>query len=199
MTSESRTPALLFEALIVPHRSLSPRGRCILLSAIGLLSGLTVVRFWLIGAWPVAAFSGAELALAGFLLGLNARRARASELVLLSEERLRVVRTDRRGGREEQTMPASWMKVVLEDRPGRVSALVLTHRGRRLEIGAFLGEDEKRDLAQTLRDALDRWRNPRFENPQLAGPEPRSAYGSPGPIDLMSSNTRLRIDGSVMR
>jgi hypothetical protein len=36
-----------------------------------------------------------------------------------------------------------------------------------VEVGASLGEHEKRDLAEALRDALDRWRHPRFDNPQL--------------------------------
>ena len=62
----------LFEAVIVPHRSLSPRGLRMLIGAICLLSGLMMLRFWLIGAWPVAGFSVIEIGLAVFLLRLNA-------------------------------------------------------------------------------------------------------------------------------
>ena len=102
MDPQTDASATVFEAVIVPYRSLSPRGLRILIAVICLLCGLTVLRFWFIGAWPVAAFSVVEIGLAIFLLRLNASRARASELVLLSEDTLRIVRTDRTGKRQER-------------------------------------------------------------------------------------------------
>jgi len=105
MDGESESAATVFEAVIVPYRSLSPRGLYILIAVISVLCGLTALRFWFIGAWPVAAFSVVEIGIAIFLLRLNASRARASELVLLSEDALRVVRTDRKGRRQERLLP----------------------------------------------------------------------------------------------
>ena len=173
MDRQPEPAATLFEAVIVPHRSLSPRGLRILVAVICLLCGLTVLRFWLLGAWPVAAFSVVEIGIAIVLLRLNARRARASELVLLSEDVLRIVRTDRTGRRRECVLPAAWLNAMLEEPPGRVPTLVLVSRNVREEIGAALGESEKRDLAAALRDALHQVRNPRFDNPQLRdGPNP---------------------------
>jgi uncharacterized membrane protein len=161
--------ATLFEAVIIPHRSLSPRGLRILMAVISALCGLTILRFWLLGAWPVVAFSSVEIGLAIFLLRLNARRARASELVLLSEDNLRIVRTDQAGRRQERVLQAGWLNVVLDELPGRVPTLAVVARGVREEIAATLGEVEKRDLAAALRDALYQARNPRFDNPQLRG------------------------------
>jgi uncharacterized membrane protein len=157
----------LFEAVIIPHRSLSSRGLRILIGVICLLSGLIVLRFWFIGAWPVAGFSVVEIGIAIFLLRLNASRARSSELVLLSEEALRIVRTGRTGRREERALPVGWLKVVLEELPGRVPKLLLVARGLREEIAAALGEAEKRDLWSALNEALHSVHNPRFNNPQL--------------------------------
>jgi uncharacterized membrane protein len=167
--ANSAAAATLFEAVIIPHRSLSPRGLRILIAVICLLCGLTMLRFWLLGAWPVAAFSSVEIGLAIFLLQLNARRARASELVLLSEHNLRIVRTDQSGRRQERVLPAGWLNVMLEELPGRVPTLALVSHGVREEIATTLGEAEKRDLAAALRDALYRARNPYFDNPQLRG------------------------------
>jgi uncharacterized membrane protein len=163
--------ATLFEAVIIPHRSLSPRGLRILMAVIVVLSLLLVLRFWLIGAWPVAGFSAIEIGLAVFLLRLNARRARASEIVVLSRSAVRIVRTGSRGQREERTMPLAWLNAVLEEPPGRVPRLLLVQRGRREEIAASLGEAEKRDLWSALRTALHDARSPRFDNPQLREPE----------------------------
>ena len=137
------------------------------MAAICLLCALIVLRFWLIGAWPVAGFGVVEIGLAIFLLRLNASRARASELVLLSEDALRIVRTDRHGRRKERVLPVGWLNAVLEEPPGRVPRLLLVARGVREEIADALGEEEKRDLGRRLRDALHRLRNPRFDNPQL--------------------------------
>jgi uncharacterized membrane protein len=159
--------ALLFEAVIVPHRSLSARGLSVLIGVIALASALLSARFWLIGAWPVTIIAVVEIGLAIFLILLNARRARASELILLSERTLRVIRTDMRGRRSETVLAPTWLTVVLTETPGRVPTLRLAARGQQEEVGASLGEDEKRDLAAALTRALHGWRNPQFDNPQL--------------------------------
>ena len=168
--NEIVTDAPLFEAVILPHRSLSRRGLIGLVAAVGIAGGLTAALFFLLGAWPVAGFSGAEIVLATVLIRAHARVARESEVVLLSARRLRVIRTDRKGRRRESALDPSWLRVELHERPGRVPALLLASARRRHEIAARLGEAEKRDLAAALAEALHAWRNPRFDNPQLREP-----------------------------
>ena len=158
---------VLFEALIVPHRSLSRRGLRLLLAGIGVVCAADGVMFGLLHAWPVCGFAGLELVLAALLLRLSALGARASEWLLLTPEALSVVRIDRQGRRQERTLPPGWLTVQIEERPGRVPALWLGSHGVREEVGRFLGEAEKRDLARALAAALHRWRNPVFDNAQL--------------------------------
>jgi uncharacterized membrane protein len=160
---------LLFEAVIIPHRSLSRRGLRILLGVIFFACTINASLFVAIGAWPVGGFTGVELVLAALLLRLNALQARASEMVLLTPDALRIVRTDRKGARAERTLTPHWLHTELREIPGRVSRLVLVGRGVEEEIGKTLGEDEKRDLAASLAASLHRLRNPIFDNPQLAG------------------------------
>lgn len=157
----------LFEAIIAPHRSLTPHGRRLLMGAIGALGTLTAIRFWLIGAWPVIVFCVVEIGLAIVLLALSTRQARASELILLDHASLRIVRITPRGQRRERVLSPAWLNVVVEERPGRVPGLLLVARGVREEIGTTLGEAERRDLARALSQALHLARNPRFHNPQL--------------------------------
>jgi uncharacterized membrane protein len=159
--------ATLFQAVIVPHRSLSEAGLRRLLVVICVMCGASAACFVWLGAWPVGGFTGLELLLAGFLFRLNARAARGSELVLLSERGLRVLRTDPDGVKRQITLSPAWLNLIVEERPGRVPGLVLTARDIRVEIGRTLGEAEKRDLADALGEALDRLRNPVFDNPQL--------------------------------
>ncbi len=160
---------VLFEAMIVPHRSLSRRGLRLVMGGIGVICAANLIVFGYLRAWPVCGFAGGELVLAAALLRLNALGARASELLLLTPEALRVVRTDAKGvRREERVLKPAWLAVHIEERPGRVPALWVGSHGVREELGRFLGEAEKRDLARALAEALHRWRNPVFDNPQLA-------------------------------
>ncbi|GAN77060.1 DUF2244 domain-containing protein [Acidisphaera rubrifaciens] len=157
----------VFEAVIRPYRSLSPRGVRTLAAVIVALSALIGLRACLMGAWPVIGFSIPEVALIVFLLRLNMARARARETIRLSAEALSVERIDRHGRRTGSTLPAAWLTIVVEERPGRIPALLLTTRHLREEIAAFLGEYEKRDLASALQAALRAMRSPVFDNPQL--------------------------------
>ena len=161
--------AVTFEALITPHRSLSPAGLRRLIAVLLLLSGGISTGLWLIGAWPVIGFNGAEMLLAIVLLRRNARQRHTTERLLLSDAGLLVIRTDPAGRRSERRLGQAWLQALLEERPGRAPALLMIERGRRLEVGADLGEEEKRSLAAALRDALYRRRNPVFDNPQLRG------------------------------
>ncbi len=156
-----------FEAIIVPHRSLSARGLRALLIALGLLGGLTSTLVWLMGAWPIIGFTGGEGILAIALLRYHARGVRETEYLLLTEAEMRVVRTDRHGRRRERVLPAAWLNVILRERQGRVPGLFLASHGLEEEVATALGEVEKRDLARALADSLRAARNPVFDNPQL--------------------------------
>jgi uncharacterized membrane protein len=160
-------PDVLFQAVIVPHRSLSLTGLRVLLGAVLVCCLVSASVFALVGAWPVGLFSGAELILAGLLFRLHLRAARASEMLVLSHASLRLVRTSPQGKVNTKTLPTDWMQIHLQERPGRVPALLLLGHNLREEIGQALGEDAKRDLATALAAALHRRRNPTFDNPQL--------------------------------
>jgi uncharacterized membrane protein len=151
----------------VPHRSLSKRGLWWVILSVSVLALLVSIRFWMLGAWPVLPFSAVEVGLVLLMLHLNTRQTRASELVLLTETELRIVRTGVSGQRREVVLPAGWLSVSLRERDGRVPRLLLSRHGRSEEIGLALGESEKRDLAACLTRALHRARNPVFDNPQL--------------------------------
>ncbi len=173
----------LFEAVVVPHRSLSRRGMLILVGAMCLLGLVVTVVFTLLGAWPVAGFDVIDVALAVLLLRINARARRSSETLTLTDRALHVVRRDHDGRETRRSLPQGWLNAVLEERPGRVPALWLMARGAREEVAAALGEAEKRDLAASLRAALHRSRNPVFDNVQLrddAPAEPDRAPDAPG-------------------
>ena len=159
--------ALLFEAEITPHRSLSTRAMVLVLGGFGLVIVASALRFWLIGAWPVAGFAVLEIGLGVLLFRLHVRRMRETELVLLTERALRIVHIDGRGRRSETVLSPAWLRVRLLERPNSIPRLVLRTRGGQWELARLLGEAEKRDLAAALAAALHRWNHPVFSNPQL--------------------------------
>jgi uncharacterized membrane protein len=159
--------AVHFEAVITPHRSLGRRGLRTLVGAILVLSGVITAGLWFLGAWPAVGINGIEIVLAITLLRWHARQARACELLVLRDSGLTVVRVDAGGRRQEHVLPAAWLRVMLEERQGRTPGLFLLTRNARIEVAQVLGEEEKRDLAAALRGAIERWRSPIFDNPQL--------------------------------
>jgi uncharacterized membrane protein len=158
---------LVFEAELRPHRSLSPRGLMILLGFMASVSLAVTTLFYLLGAWPIVGFNGGEMLLAAFLLRAHARSAKAREVLLLTQQDLRILRFSENGTRTEHYVPAAWLNIVVEERPGRVPALYAATRGRREELGRALGEDAKRDLARSLSSALYGMRHPVFDNAHL--------------------------------
>lgn len=156
-----------FEAIIVPHRSLSRRGLNRLCVAIGSGCAINAAVFVWMGAWPVGGFTGIELLLAAVLLRVNVLGGRASEVVRLGPGGLVISRVTPKGERTQRTMQPAWVRLVLQERAGSIPRLFLMARDGREEIAASLGEDEKRDLAAALETALHRFRNPVFDNPQL--------------------------------
>ena len=132
---------------------------------LGLGFGLSGLLFLILGAWPVLGFAGAELLLVLGLFAMHrARAGRCVERIALDQEGLRIRRVDGVGQAHEAVLDPYWARVRLAGEGGR---LMVGHRGRQAEIGLFLNADEKRDLAQALAGALSRYREPRFDNPQL--------------------------------
>jgi len=95
---DSTTPApfggLPFERVLLPHRSLPPRGFHLLMLILGLISLAVGIGFVSIGAWPVMGFFGLDVALVYIAFRLNYRCARRSETIRLAGDVFTVVRVD---------------------------------------------------------------------------------------------------------
>ena len=149
---------VLFDARLSPHRSLSPVGFRMLMAAIAAaLLGVGAV-FFAAGAWPVIGFCGLELALVYLFFQLNFRDLRRYETIRLTDAALEVRRVAPDGSAELVSFQPYWLKVTVENSPGRSSRLVLSSHGRALDVGSFLSPEEREDLARALGDALGRRR-----------------------------------------
>jgi uncharacterized membrane protein len=153
-TSQKDDGGVLFDAILTPHRSLSPRGFLVLMGTLSLISFAGGLFFFLVGAWPVVGFLGLDVLLVYIAFRINYRRARMYETLHLTREALTVRRVDHRGGETHWRFAPTWLQVLLDDPPARGSRLTLRSHGRSLAIGGFLTPEERRGLADALRAAL---------------------------------------------
>jgi uncharacterized membrane protein len=158
MTDPNETPAerepVVFDALLTPHRSLSPRGFVILMAVVCAISFAAGFVFFLAGAWPVVGFLGLDVLLIYVAFRVNYRHARKYETLVLTRRALAVRRVDPWGEASDWRFQPTWLQVVIDDPPRQSSELILRSHGRSVTVGAFLSPAERLDLAQALRRAL---------------------------------------------
>ena len=149
---------LVFERVLLPHRSLPPRGFHAMMLVLGLVSLAVGIGFVSVGAWPVTGFFGLDVALIYLAFRLNYRSAKRSETLRLAGDAFTVERISVRGDRRVWRFQPFWLRVVLEERDADRNRLFVASHGRYLAVGDFLPPAARRELAVTIRDALTRWR-----------------------------------------
>jgi len=145
---------LQFRAILTPHRSLSPTGFLILMTALSAISFVTGVVFLTMGAWPVTGFFGLDVLLVYVAFKLSYRSGRLCEIVELTSAKLSLTRVHPSGRREQFDCNPYWARVNLLEGPDGRTDLKLLSQGREEALGRFLTEDERRDFARVLRGAL---------------------------------------------
>jgi uncharacterized membrane protein len=148
----------VFEALLYPRRSLSPRGFVILIAATGIIGFAYGSAFWLMGAWPIFGFCGTEWLLFIYLFRKHLKGDRRSERLRLYADRLMVETTSPKGERQTYRFQPYWLQVILDEPDEYESVLYLRSHGKQLRIGSFLSPQERRDVAAELRSVLARLR-----------------------------------------
>jgi len=149
---------VFFERVLLPHRSLPPRGFHVLMLLLGLVSLAVGILFVSLGAWPICGFFGLDVALLYLAFRLSYRSARQRETLRLAADDFTVERVDIYGERRLWRFQPFWLRVILEERPDESNRLLLASHGRTLVIADFLGAAMRREVAASLRAALARWR-----------------------------------------
>jgi uncharacterized membrane protein len=143
-----------FHAVLVPYRSLGPRGFLILMAVLGAVSFIAGMIFLIAGAWPVMGFFGLDVLLVYFAFKLNYRSGRLYETVDVTSDRLSVIRVHPSGRRERFDCNPYWARVNLREWPDGRTVLSVAAQGREHAFGRFLTDDERRDFASALKAAL---------------------------------------------
>lgn len=113
----------------------------------------------LLGFWPVLPFAGAEMLLLGWALRSNMQRRFEHEVIHVSEGEV-IIEHWRHAVRDANprrfVFPRHWARVKIRrpKSPLHRSQLVIESHGRAREVGKFLTEEERLQLAVELRQLI---------------------------------------------
>jgi len=151
---------VLFDVILTPHRSLGNVGFRVVMGILIFMSLVGGVGFAMLGAWPVFAYFGLDIILIYVAFRASYRSGRLHEIVRLTSSELLIERVQPSGKRQSWRFQPYWLRVEMDDPPEHESALKIWSHGRSLIVGAFLTPEERLELAEALREALDRARLP---------------------------------------
>ena len=141
---------------IWPYNSLKPKGFAFFLGAtfaliaLPLLNVLGTKVFW--GLFP---FLFLTLMGTWFALRKSLRDRQILEQLTLYKDELVLIRQDPNGEQKEWVCSPYWSKLRMYDKEGPVANYItLSGNGREVELGSFLGEDERKELFHELNRLL---------------------------------------------
>ena len=145
-----------WSVILRPNNSLSPAGFLTLMAIVVGLNFVGGMFFLLIGAWPVMGFMGLDVVLIWWAFRVNFAAAQRSERITINGDTVQLLRQPKSGSATLEEFNRRWLRVELEFDEARelVGRLFLIYRGKRSEVGSFLGAEEREGLAKALRQAL---------------------------------------------
>ena len=136
---------------LAPHCSLTTRGAWLFFAGVCFATfGIATVAT-VLGFWPVLPFAGAEMLLLGWALHSNMQRRFEREHIEVTESE--VIIEYSRGFPQRVVFPRHWAQVKIRrpKSPLHRGQLVIESHGRGHEVGKFLTEEERRQLAAQLK------------------------------------------------
>src|SRR5580692_9169759 len=131
MTDLAEQPGrIFFERVLLPYRSLPPRGFNILMLVLAGISIAVGTLFVSLGAWPVCGFFGLDVGLVYLAFRLSYRSARQRETLRLADEELTVERVGIRGERRLWRFQPFWVRIIFEEHPDESNRLSLISHGQ---------------------------------------------------------------------
>ena len=139
---------------LAPHCSLSTRGAWVFFGSVCLATFGVAGVATALGYWPVLPFAGAEMALLGWALYSNMQRRFERESIDVSETE--IVIEYAHGQPLRVVFPRHWARVKIRrpKSPLHRGQLVIESHGRSYEVGKFLTEEERHQLAAKLRQVI---------------------------------------------
>lgn len=145
----------MFEAVLSPYRSLGRFGFVVLMSITTLITVVHMAIFAKVGAWPVFAFFGLDLALLFGAFWLSYRSGRTREFIRLSRTDLEVRKVAPSGRTVDHQFNPFWTRfnIARHEEIG-ITEMRISGQGRHTDVGSFLNPDDKESFATAFQRAL---------------------------------------------
>ena len=146
---------LIFSAVLTPHRSLDRRGFALLMAVMAIMSSLTGLAFWRLGAWPVPGFMGLDVAALYVAFRLSYRQGRASEEIHMTRSLLTVRRTAPDGRSASAGLNPYWARLEVDRHPEfGILRMAIAWQNHRVAVGNLVGPKERERFAEEFTAAL---------------------------------------------
>jgi uncharacterized membrane protein len=136
---------------LAPNCSLTPRGARMFVGGLAAVTLGIATFFASRGFWPVLPFAGFEIGLLAWAVRASLRAGAEREVIVVSDGEI-VVERNAPSGSRRLVFPRHWARVTLRGplRAQHPSRLSIESHGRVCEIGRFLTEAERLQLARRL-------------------------------------------------
>ena len=114
------------------------------------------VALTVIGLWPTLLYAMAVVLTLGFCMRLGYRYTQQREVVVVCGDQV-AVEKGHLDLEERHEFPRGWARVVLTQEPclaGSISHLFIRSHGRQVEVGKFLDDRERHELAERLKPLM---------------------------------------------
>ncbi len=141
--------------VVTPNNSMSWRENKILIASLAIVSFGIAAGFALRGFWVILPFAGLEIIMLTGILYWSSLQTTRREVISIDADNI-TVEVGRKKMRHLHSFQRAWIRVELcpPVRPHWQSRLVMRSKGKELEIGACLNNEERRGLAASINRAL---------------------------------------------
>ncbi len=153
-----------FEAVLTPHRSLSPEGVNFVLWIVGTLAAMASLALVLMGVWPAPILLSLPVIFLWLAFKHNIATADTYEEISVSPTEVRLKHVSHKGEIQEFVLNPFHMKLQIERDEGIGVTRILVRSGKLfLVVGAFLNPADKTSFAAAFSQALHSARNRGFD------------------------------------
>jgi uncharacterized membrane protein len=161
--SDGQGERLLFNAILYPNRSLSNTGFYVVMGIVTVVNVLSAIYYFILGAWPIIFFAGADILAVWLAFHLSYRQGRHHERLIMTHDELWVCRVLPSGHETRWRLQPFWTSLTMKRPADHDSQLQLISHGRRLIVGSFLSPAERGELADALDAALASAKQPSLD------------------------------------
>lgn len=138
-----------------PHRSATWSDNLWLVAAAALVALPIAIAWAAVGFWPILPLCGLELGLLTLGLYVVNHSLLAQEVITIDDDRI-VIEAGRRDVERRFDLARHWAQVLLQParRKAHPTRLIVRSHGRAVELGRFLTDEERGELARDLRSVL---------------------------------------------